>query len=105
MTLIYTNRATFDWPCAPIKYTYIYYVNYYNVTLGLKKFMHVQIKDNLPFQQLPGSYRFWAQVQETFYECIWELMTVSKTNLTKVRPLCTLSHRGSDNSPLQIVFK
>ena len=27
-----------------------------------------------------------------------------KTNLTKVRPLFTLSHRGSDNSPLLIVF-
>ena len=26
------------------------------------------------------------------------------TNLTKVRPLFTLSHRGSDNSRLQIVF-
>ena len=26
-------------------------------------------------------------------------------NLTKVRPLVTLSHRGSDNSPLLIVFK
>ena len=25
-------------------------------------------------------------------------------NLTKVRPLFTLSHRGSDNSPLVIVF-
>ena len=25
-------------------------------------------------------------------------------NLTKVRPLYTLSHRGSDNSPLLIVF-
>ena len=25
-------------------------------------------------------------------------------NLTKVRPLFTLSHRGSDNSPLLIVF-
>ena len=29
----------------------------------------------------------------------------TKSNLTKVRPLFTLSHRGSDNSPLQIVFK
>ena len=26
-------------------------------------------------------------------------------NLTKGRPLYTLSHRGSDNSPLLIVFK
>ena len=28
----------------------------------------------------------------------------TETNLTKVRPLFTLSHRGSDNSPLVIVF-
>ena len=28
-----------------------------------------------------------------------------KRNLIKVRPLFTLSHRGSDNSPLLIVFK
>ena len=28
----------------------------------------------------------------------------SRINLTKVRPLCTLSHRGSDNSRVLIVF-
>ena len=31
--------------------------------------------------------------------------SISSCNLTKVRPLFTLSHRGSDNSPLLIVFK
>ena len=32
------------------------------------------------------------------------LMSKYVSNLTKVRPLFTLWHRGSDNSPLLIVF-
>ena len=36
-----------------------------------------------------------------FFYSIWHYMT----NLTKIRPLYTISHRGSDNSTLQIVSK
>ena len=38
--------------------------------------------------------------------CIWPtLLELKPLNLTKVRPLFTLLHRGSDNSPLLIMFK
>ena len=36
---------------------------------------------------------------------IGKIIVLCTGNLTKVRPLFTLSHRGSDNSPLLIVFK
>ena len=37
-------------------------------------------------------------------ESLKKLKKYQQTNLTKVRPLFTLSHRGSDNSRLLIVF-
>ena len=36
---------------------------------------------------------------------IYWCISYQYTNLTKVRPLFTLSYRGSDNSPLLVVFK
>ena len=39
------------------------------------------------------------------YNPITGISHIASINLTKVRPLFTLLHRGSDNSPLLIVFK
>ena len=50
----------------------------------------------------------WSKIQ--IYEHVIVSLLLSRhismslTNLTKVRPLFSLSHRGSDNSPLLVVF-
>ena len=41
----------------------------------------------------------------TNFKLLWNFRIMNFTNLTKVRPLFTLSHKGSDNSRLLIVFK
>ena len=48
---------------------------------------------------------FSKETAVSIYPRISGKLDIVFTNLTKVNPLCTLSHRGSDNSPLQIVFK
>ena len=45
----------------------------------------------------------FAEDEEDFLVMPYVYNNIS-TNLTKVRPLFMLSHRGSDNSPLLIVF-
>ena len=52
----------------------------------------------------------WTSSNQTWHRRAYKWIQVRavvrrwRYNLTKVRPLFTLSHRGSDNSPLLIVF-